>query len=89
MLLTSPHPITGFVVTGSPDNQSNNRSSTRAHVDCFIHTCPHCSCGIAIGGSPDTKINNLPAHRNTDIVTDFCGVSVSVTSSPDMRVNES
>ena len=83
-----PHLVTSIVVTGSPDNQTNNRSSTRAHIDVMSHDCPHCGISAPVQGSPDTKINNLPAHRNTDSICNFCGCGVSVTSSPDDFVNE-
>ena len=33
-----PHNVVGTVITGSPDNQSNNRGSTRAHIDIYSHT---------------------------------------------------
>jgi|APSaa5957512622_1039677.scaffolds.fasta_scaffold62208_2 hypothetical protein len=32
-----PHLVTSTVITGSPDNQTNNRSSTRAHIDVMSH----------------------------------------------------
>ena len=84
-----PHYVVGTVITGSPNNQTNNRSSTRAFIDVMSHDCPHCGVSIPVQGSPNHKINNLPVHRNIDTISNFCGCGISVTSSTDDFSNES
>jgi hypothetical protein len=38
---------------------------------------------MCLTGSPDVFTNNLPDHRLGDVETEFCGIGVTVTGSPD------
>lgn len=81
-----PHIIIGIVMSGSMDVLSNGLSTGRTG-DITIHSCPHCPTGMLIGGSADAFVNNLPMHRLGDPVTEFCGMGISVTGSPNIYSN--
>jgi len=80
------HIIIGYRITGSINTFVNNLQASRV-TDLSIHDCPHCGFNMCIGGSPDTFINNLKAHRYGDIVTEFCGLGITVTGSPNVYTN--
>jgi hypothetical protein len=42
---------------------------------------------MTICGSPNVNINNYMAHRVGDCETEFCGVGITVTGSPDTNTN--
>lgn len=81
-----PHIIVGVVITGSTNVISNNLQTARIG-DITIHSCPHCPTGMLIQGSEDTFANNIPMHRLGDTVTEFCGIGISVTGSPNIYTN--
>lgn len=83
-----PHVITGVRITGSLNVNINGRRASRAFVDIAAHTCPHCAINLCIQGSPDVSINGQPAHREGDLVTEFCGIGHTNSGSPDVSANE-
>lgn len=84
-MIECPHMIMGIFISGSPNEQCNNLEAQR-FSDFTIHTCPHCPMGMAISSSSLKQINNLGAHRLGDVVTEFCGVGMTVSSSVNMQV---
>lgn len=81
-----PHAAVGVRITGSTDFSLNNLDASR-FGDLGVHSCPHCAINMCVQGSPDDNIDNLPAHRVTDVVTEFCGVGITILGSGDSNVN--
>jgi len=80
------HLIVGIFIIGSPDTFINKRRAIRLW-DFTIHTCPHCPVGMTITGSHDTFVNLRKKTRIWDIVTEFCGIGICVTKSPNTHTN--
>lgn len=52
----------------------------------LVSNCPHCSVNMCIEGSGLSSINGLASHRMLDMVTEFCGVGITISGSPDVIV---
>ena len=82
-----PHSILSVWIRGSHNHYTNNLQSIRVtDIACHL-SCPHCGFAIAINGSPSKSINNHATHRIGDFVTNFCGISQSISGSHNSEVN--
>lgn len=76
-------PMSGPIVTCSPDNQSGNLGQARL-TDMVIGWCGH--PGTIVTASQNCKANNLGKARIGDQVTG-CTIGVIVTGNPTHKVN--
>ncbi len=76
-------PMTGFVITGSPNAQSGNSPQARL-TDMTIGACGH--PGIIVTASVNALANSLGKARVGDQITG-CNIGVIVTGNPTHQVN--
>lgn len=81
-----PHVIFGVFIQGSQNTLVNGRPNVRVG-DLTAHSCPHCPVGMAVTGSSTIVVNGRPTHRLGDVVTEFCGVGVTITGSQNTLMN--
>lgn len=78
-----PHTCVGIIIQGSPDTSVNARQNAR-EFDLGVHNCPHCGTNMCLTGSSTVYTNSVRDHRCNDLVTEFCGMGITVVCSGDV-----
>jgi uncharacterized Zn-binding protein involved in type VI secretion len=63
-----PHGVSGVIVQGSPNINSNRKPVARLN-DAVTHNCPHCGTGNISSASGTVKANGIGVARIGDSVT--------------------